>query len=97
MEPGSPSENTISNLLRSRQINSYFSGMDAIQAQMRAYPNVNWRYLIEEQNPASGMDELNFDLSVTWPLQEQGRAQTLEVLAYGPGYGFDKLVKGIMN
>ena len=38
------------------------------------------------------MDELNFNPEVTWPLQVQGRDQALEVIAYGPGYGFDKFI-----
>lgn len=40
-------ETTIGNLLRSHQISSYYAGMNAIAAQMRAFPNVNWRYLFE--------------------------------------------------
>jgi hypothetical protein len=36
---------------------------------MRAFPNVNWRYLIEEENALGGLKELTFDYDVTWPLQ----------------------------
>lgn len=39
-----------------------------------------------------GMGELDFDNDVTWPLQLQGREKAIEVLAYGPGYGFDSFV-----
>jgi hypothetical protein len=76
-------------LLRRRQIHQYYSGRDAIQTQMRAYPNVNWRYLISEQNSVGGMKELTFDSYVTWPLQLNGRDQATQALAYGPGFGFD--------
>ena len=64
---------------------------------MRAFPNVNWRYLIEEENALGDLKMLNFDYDVTWPLQVQGRAQAIDVLAYGPGYGFDKLVGAILK
>ena len=39
-------KSTIENILRSHQIKSYYSGINAIQNQIRAFPNVNWRYLI---------------------------------------------------
>ena len=80
---------SIDNLLRRRQISKYYSGRDAIQAVMRAYPDVNWRYLIEEKNSLGGLGELNFNNENTWPLQLQGREQAQEVLDFGPGYGFD--------
>lgn len=58
---------------------------------MRAYPNVNWRYLISQKDSASGLKELTFDKEVTWPLQLNGREQATEAIAYGPGFGFDQL------
>jgi hypothetical protein len=64
---------------------------------MRAFPNVNWRYLIEEQNTVSGLKEITFNYDVTWPLQVQGRTQAIDVLAYGPGYGFDELVGAFLE
>jgi hypothetical protein len=59
---------------------------------MKAYPGVQWRYLIEEVGSVGGLDELNFDPEMTWPLQQNGRAQAIEALAYGPGYGFDNFI-----
>lgn len=63
----------IENLLRRRAIHQYYSGRDAIQTQVRSFPNVNWRYLIEEENSVGGLAELTFESTVTWPLQLQGR------------------------
>ena len=61
--------NSIDNFLRRRQIGKYYVGIEAIASQIRAYPGVNWRSLIEEVGGTSGMDELNFNPEVTWPLQ----------------------------
>lgn len=82
----------LENLLRRRAIRQYYSGRDAIQTQVRSFPNVNWRYLFEEENSVGGMAELTFDPKVTWPLQLQGRDLALRALAYGPGFGFDDLL-----
>ena len=79
-------------MLRRRAIRQYYSGRDAIQTQVRSFPNVNWRYLFEEENSVGGMAELTFDPKVTWPLQLQGRDLALRALAYGPGFGFDDLL-----
>jgi hypothetical protein len=48
--------------------------MDSIAAEMRAYPGVQWRYLFLQYDGAHGLDEINFDPSITWPLQLNGRA-----------------------
>jgi len=58
---------------------------------MRAYPTVNWRFLIEERNGLGGTSELDFTNSTTWPIQMTGRDQAREALAYGPGFGFDDI------
>jgi hypothetical protein len=72
--------------------------MDSIAAEMRAYPNINYRYLFMQENGAGGKDEINFNPSNTWPLQLSGRQQAQEALAYGPGYGFDHyFVDGVFN
>jgi hypothetical protein len=35
---------------------------------MKAYPTVNWRYLIEETDTLGGYDEIDFTNSTTWPI-----------------------------
>ena len=82
----------LENLLRRRAIRQYYSGRDAIKTQIRSFPDVNWRYLFEEENSVGGLAEITFESKVTWPLQLQGRALAVEGLAYGPGFGFDNLL-----
>ena len=55
---------------------------------MRTYPQVNWRYLIQEKNKLSGFDELIFNNETIWAAQINGREQAKEALLFGPGYGF---------
>ena len=38
--------NTIENILRYRQIKSYYSGLNNVIEVMREYPKVNYRYLL---------------------------------------------------
>jgi hypothetical protein len=52
---------------------------------MRAYPEINWRYIIQLENPVTGLGELNFNGIDTWFLQEQGRMDAAAALATGPG------------
>jgi len=66
-------DNTISNYLRYRDMKKLYSGLDEIQEQKRAYPNANFRYLFEQENRMSGLEEVNFNNSTTWDLQMNGR------------------------
>ena len=56
---------------------------------MRANPDVNYRYLFYQENPAH--DFLNFDNSRTWGLQEQGRKDAQDMLKIGEGVAFKAL------
>ena len=38
---------TMSSWMRARQIKSYYQDTNSIDSALRAYPNVNWRYLIK--------------------------------------------------
>jgi hypothetical protein len=44
-----------------------------MQSYRAAWPDVDWRYLIMQKETLSGLDELNFDHEITWPIQENGR------------------------
>ena len=55
---------------------------------MAAYPTVNYRYLFEEHDKTTGVQELNFDGEATWHLQEMGRADAKKALEEGPGVAF---------
>lgn len=59
----------------------------------RAFPDVNFRYYFEpeEGSLTSGKDELKFDNSTTYPMQETGRRDALKMLNLGEGHGFDLL------
>jgi len=66
---------TITNMMRSREVNSAFHGIDAYQTDKKAHPNVNFRYLLfQEGEHADTYHELEFDGAKTWPLQVEGRA-----------------------
>lgn len=66
---------TIPNYMRMRDWQGYYNGMNAITAEMRSYPKVNWRYLFQQQGGTSGVNELKFNNETTWPLQVSGRDQ----------------------
>ena len=68
LNPHETTKHTVENYLRGRHIHMYYSNMNAVQEQMRAYPKVNWRYLIEESGVKPDMDLIRMDPDVTWPL-----------------------------
>jgi len=90
---------TVENYLRYRKIKYVHSGHDELTELLRSYPTVNWRYLFMEPYPggAGGAKQLDFSPEITWPLQLIGRQHALDALAYGPGYGFDKLLGKIVE
>ena len=55
---------------------------------MAAYPTVNYRYLFEEHDKATGTSEVDFNNSTTWHLQTMGREDAKKALEEGPGIGF---------
>lgn len=80
---------TLHNFMRGRQIRKYYKDISNISTQLAAFPNVQWRYLVQESPRLDGMAELDFTNANTWPFQELGRTMAQDALAYGPGYGFD--------
>jgi hypothetical protein len=52
---------------------------------MRAYPEINWRYIIQLEKPVVGLGELNFNGIDTWFLQHQGQLDAAAALGEGPG------------
>ena len=48
-------------------------GTDNIEAVKRAHPDINWRYLLNETNRATGMDELTFNAEILGRLIEGGK------------------------
>ena len=76
---------------RSKELHDYYWGTSEIATHMRAYPQVNWRYFVQERSGLGGTSELDFTNSTTWPIQVIGRQEAQEALDYGPGYGFDRV------
>ena len=65
--------------------------------QLVAYPEVNFRYYVMNDNPALGFAELNFTTEITWPLQQNGMAQAAAAIAAGEGMGFQKVRNWELN
>lgn len=82
---------TLSDWQRSRSISDYYKKINNLVEVQREFPAVNYRYVFWEQEPTTGNSELLFDNDITWPLQEQGRADAQKALAAGPGVGMAKL------
>lgn len=59
--------NTISNYMRSRAISSANKSLNDIYESQRAYPNVNFRYVVGMTYPVGSLAELSFDGEDTWP------------------------------
>jgi len=82
---------TLRNYARYTSIKSYSQGIDDIYELKREYPDINYRYYVQPSTPLTD-DMLSFDnKTVTWPMQEQGRADAKNVVLHGPGYMFEKM------
>jgi len=55
---------------------------------MRAHPDLNYRHLFLETNPDGGLEQILFDNTTTWPLQEKGRIDGENAIKAGQGAGF---------
>jgi predicted acylesterase/phospholipase RssA len=73
-QEASVSDNALQNYLENRDLNKFYHGTRDTYAQLQAYPEVNFRYYVSNNAPALGLDEINFDTIVTWPLQQNGMA-----------------------
>jgi len=60
--------------MRSRAISSANNSLDDIYEAQRAYPDINFRYIVGMTYPVGSLEELTFDGDKTWPFQEAGRA-----------------------
>ena len=82
---------TVQNLLRKHEIDSYYNGLVNVITCMLSHPNVNYRYILEPSGPYPKLwNLLNFSPNNTWPMQENGMADAKTALEKGPGYGFEK-------
>lgn len=84
--------NAINNLMRARSVQSYYTALENVIEVMVTYPNVNYRYMMEpSDSDIFILEYLDFSYRNTWPMQENGRADSQTCLDYGPGFGFDDL------
>ena len=68
--------------MQSFNIHGAYNGMNAIQSQERAYPDVNYRYYFTDEptDSCNVVDLLNFNNETTWCLQEAGREEAKNAL-----------------
>jgi len=86
--------NTVSNLLRYREIKKYYGTMDDVMEQVRTQPEINFRYLLVPSEPLpGGVHMLFFNQTHIQDMINLGKADTEKVLALGEGKGF-KLLEG---
>lgn len=82
-------QNTHENYARAKDIKSYNSGMSNVFEAVRAYPDVNWRYLFQpSEHVPNGPRLMNFNNESTWFMQEMGRRDAQNLLTKEPGYAF---------
>ena len=91
-------ETTLGNFSRKHQLKSYYSGLKNVIEVMVTYPEINYRFLMEPTGPYPVfLRLLDFSNRNTWPMQENGREDSQTALAYGPGFGYDRLFTAIQN
>lgn len=67
-----------------RHIKQQYNNLNAMQAELDAFPDVNLRYYFQEYNLGCGpYSELDFNNSTTWCLQEAGRREAQNMLGVG--------------
>lgn len=76
---------SFANFMRARDIRYNYSNSNSIASAMRAYPEVNWRYILQQDDANTGINEIKFNGDFTWPLQENGRQVAQEALKWPEG------------
>ena len=84
---------SVNNYMRKRSWKSFYHGMNSIQAEMRAYPTVNYRYLFQQKRGAA--NPIDFTNSTTFPLWEDGVADAIAALHNSTSASFQDLDKWI--
>ena len=74
--------NAIQNYMASMNLKSYWTSVNNIEKQLRAYDGVNINYYIQNTNHC-GVNSLNFNGNATWCLQEAGRTDAANAIALG--------------
>lgn len=80
--PEQEDASTLESILYKRHISKFYGSTDEISTAMRAYPGVQFRYIVlQHEETHSGISELNFEGDFTWPAQLAGREAASQVLA----------------
>ena len=74
-EVESSSHKAIDNYHRHQSIHKRYHGGNVIRFAEIAHPEVNFRYVIGQQDGYTSTDMLNFNGKHTWKLQQKGREQ----------------------
>lgn len=85
----SVSKNAFANYLENLHIKRFYSDITATYEEMKAYPDVQFRYYLMNMYPANGFGMLNFEVANTWPMQLNGREVAAQAIQAGPGVGFE--------
>ena len=85
------------NYFRAREVHGYYVNYNSLQGQMAAHPDVNYRYLFQQQEKLEGLHEMDFTNSTTWEYQEYGRRDALEALNQGEGISFMDFMQSQFN
>jgi len=82
----------INNYLRFTDIKDYYDSKADIWRFMQAFPNVNFRYLVEPSGKLpGGLDIIKVDnKTVTWPCQVMGRKDGADAVNKGEGKAFEE-------
>lgn len=83
------SDKATANWLENLHIHRFYQGITSTYQEMYAYPEVNFRYYLMNENPALAFKMLDFNTDATWPLQLDGRATAEAAIAAGAGVGFE--------
>jgi len=85
--------NTVSNILRQRQIKKSYGTIDDVLEYARTEPEVNFRYLLvpSQELLKNQAEMLFFKDTIIQPMIDQGIADVATVLAMGEGKSFEKM------
>lgn len=85
---------TINNMLRAKDIKETRSSITDIYDAMHAFPKVNYRYYVEpSEKLPDGINLINPENDITWPMQLVGRKDGAASINLGPGVSFRQKIK----
>ena len=83
---------TTTNYLRSHSIRGPYHSGNTVADAKAAHPNVNFRYVIGQEDGFTATGMINFEGKHTWKIQEKGREQAQQALDAGEGSHFEMLM-----